>query len=118
MFKKTINLTLLCSVAVMMNLTLTGCSDAQDPQVNPPNILFFLADDLGMMDLGTYNPDTFYETPNVERLANSGMKFTHAYGTNPVCSPSRFSIVTGIPPGTTPPTGFAGTGPTVFFLQR
>lgn len=60
-----------------------------------PNILFFLADDLGMMDLGTYNPDTFYETPNIDNLADSGLKFHQAYGSNPVCSPSRFSIMTG-----------------------
>ncbi|MFO7776198.1 MAG: sulfatase [Candidatus Hydrogenedentota bacterium] len=60
-----------------------------------PNILFFLVDDLGMMDLGTYNPDTFYETPNVDRLAEEGMKFNDAYGTNPVCSPTRFGIMSG-----------------------
>ncbi len=64
-------------------------------QAERPNVLFIIADDLGMMDLGAYNPDTFYETPNIDALAEEGMKFTQAYGSNPVCSPTRFSVMTG-----------------------
>ena len=60
-----------------------------------PNFVFFLIDDLGFMDIGANNPDTFYETPNVDRLASSGMRFTNGYAANPVCSPTRFSILTG-----------------------
>jgi arylsulfatase A-like enzyme len=60
-----------------------------------PNIVFFLADDLGLMDIGAYNPGTFYETPHVDRLARDGMKFTAGYAANPVCSPTRYSILTG-----------------------
>jgi arylsulfatase A-like enzyme len=60
-----------------------------------PNIVFFLIDDLGYMDIGANNPDTFYETPNVDQLARDGMRFTHAYAANPVCSPTRYSILTG-----------------------
>ncbi|MEZ6067778.1 MAG: sulfatase [Planctomycetaceae bacterium] len=60
-----------------------------------PNVVFFLVDDLGYMDIGVYNPDTFYETPNVDRLAASGVRFTNGYAANPVCSPTRFSILTG-----------------------
>ena len=71
-----------------------------------PNILFILADDLGMMDLGAYNPDTFYETPNIDRLAGEGIKFTQAYGSNPVCSPTRFSIMTGRYPSRHDATNF------------
>jgi Sulfatase len=41
-----------------------------------PNIVFFLADDLGFMDIGVNNPRTFYETPNIDRLASRGMRFT------------------------------------------
>lgn len=60
-----------------------------------PNVVFILVDDLGYMDIGANNPNTFYETPNVDRLAASGMKFTNGYAANPVCSPTRFSIMTG-----------------------
>ena len=60
-----------------------------------PNVLFILVDDLGYMDIGANNPDTFYETPNIDRLAASGMRFTDGYAANPVCSPTRYSIMTG-----------------------
>lgn len=60
-----------------------------------PNILVFLVDDLGYMDIGANNPDCFYETPNIDRLAASGMRFTDGYAANPVCSPTRYSLMTG-----------------------
>lgn len=60
-----------------------------------PNVVFFIADDLGYMDIGANNPETFYETPNVDRLAREGMRFTSAYAANPVCSPTRYSVMTG-----------------------
>ena len=60
-----------------------------------PNFVFFLIDDLGYMDIGAYNPGTFYQTPNVDRLAATGMRFTDGYAANPVCSPTRYSIMTG-----------------------
>ena len=64
-----------------------------------PNILLFLVDDLGWMDIGANNPHTFYETPNVNRLAATGMRFTQGYAACPVCSPTRGSIMTGrVPP--------------------
>ncbi|WP_166831304.1 sulfatase [Thalassoroseus pseudoceratinae] len=59
------------------------------------NVVFFLVDDLGYMDIGANNPDSFYETPNIDRLAASGMRFTNGYAANPVCSPTRYSIMTG-----------------------
>lgn len=61
----------------------------------PPNVVFVLVDDLGYMDIGANNPQTFYETPHVDRLAATGMRFTNGYAANPVCSPTRFSIMTG-----------------------
>lgn len=60
-----------------------------------PNILFILADDLGQMDIGAFNPKTFYETPNIDTLARRGMKFTQGYAACSVCSPTRGSIMTG-----------------------
>lgn len=59
-----------------------------------PNIIFMLADDLGWTDLGCYG-SKFYETPNIDRLAREGMRFTQAYTAGAVCSPTRGSIMTG-----------------------
>jgi arylsulfatase A-like enzyme len=59
-----------------------------------PNIVFVLADDLGARDLGCYG-STFYETPNLDRLAARGMRFTDAYAASSVCSPTRASLLTG-----------------------
>ena len=60
-----------------------------------PNFLFILVDDLGYMDVGAYNPDCFYDTPHIDRLAAEGMLFSDGYVANPVCSPTRYSIMTG-----------------------
>ncbi|HIQ22621.1 MAG TPA: DUF4976 domain-containing protein [Planctomycetes bacterium] len=70
-----------------------GLSQAGEGQ-RRPNFVFFLVDDLGWRDLGCYG-STFYETPNLDRLARSGMRFTDAYASCPVCSPTRASIMTG-----------------------
>jgi arylsulfatase A-like enzyme len=63
---------------------------------HPPklNFVFILIDDMGWKDLGCYG-STFYETPNIDRLARQGMRFTDAYAAGPVCSPTRASILTG-----------------------
>lgn len=58
------------------------------------NLIFILADDLGWRDLGCYG-SSFYETPNLDRLAKQGMRFTAAYAACNVCSPTRASILTG-----------------------
>lgn len=59
-----------------------------------PNILFILADDLGWGDLSCYGrPD--YKTPNLDRLAAEGTRFTHAYSASPVCTPTRCAFITG-----------------------
>src|SRR3984885_3136320 len=60
----------------------------------PKNVVFFLVDDLGWRDLGCFG-STFYETPHIDRLAATGIKFTQAYAACPVCSPTRASILTG-----------------------
>lgn len=64
-----------------------------------PNIILILIDDLGWRDLGCYG-STFYETPNLDRLAQEGMRFTDAYAACPVCSPTRASLMTGKYPAT------------------
>ncbi|MEM8946827.1 MAG: sulfatase [Planctomycetota bacterium] len=62
---------------------------------DPPNIVVILVDDLGYMDIGANNPNCFYETPHIDALATSGMRFTDGYAANPVCSPTRYSLMTG-----------------------
>ena len=62
-----------------------------------PNIVLILADDLGWRDAGCFG-STFYETPNIDRLAARGVRFTQAYAANPLCSPTRASILTGLYP--------------------
>ena len=69
-----------------------GCK--QDHKALKPNFLFVLADDLGYHDLSVTGSQ-YYETPNIDRIANEGMTFTEGYATCQVCSPSRASILLG-----------------------
>lgn len=71
----------------------------------PKNFVIILIDDLGWADLGCYG-STFYETPNLDRLAKEGVRFTNAYAAAPVCSPTRASIMTGKVPARTGITNF------------
>ncbi len=75
-------------------LAIAARGSAAEPS-RPPNFVFFLVDDLGYMDVSCNHPETFYETPNIARLASTGMRFTNGYAANPVCSPTRYSILTG-----------------------
>lgn len=70
------------------------------------NFIFFLADDLGYMDVGFNNPKSFYETPSIDSLAGDGMVFTDFYAASQVCSPTRASILTGKYPARTDTTNF------------
>lgn len=72
-----------------------------------PNIVFLLMDDMGWKDLGVYGSE-FYETPNLDRLAANGMRFTDAYAASPVCSPTRASILCGKYPATVGVTDWIG----------
>ncbi len=64
-----------------------------------PNILLILIDDMGWRDLSSCG-SSFYETPNIDRLAREGMRFTDAYAACPVCSPTRASLMSGKYPAT------------------
>jgi len=70
-----------------------------------PNVVLILIDDLGWSDLGCYG-STYYETPNIDRLATQAMRFTDAYAACPVCSPTRASLMTGKYPATANLTDF------------
>ncbi|HEY5550279.1 MAG TPA: arylsulfatase [Opitutaceae bacterium] len=65
-----------------------------------PNIVFIMADDLGYGDLGCYG-STEIRTPNIDRLASQGTRFTHAYSGSPVCAPARCVLMTGLHTGHT-----------------
>lgn len=62
---------------------------------NKPNIVFFLADDLGYGDISCYNPESKIITRNIDKIACEGMRFTDAHSASAVCTPSRYSILTG-----------------------
>ncbi len=70
---------------------LYSCSTKQQQ----PNFVFILVDDLGWADVKCNYPESFYDTPNIDKLAESGVRFTNAYAANPVCSPTRAAIMTG-----------------------
>lgn len=83
-------------LAVVVGFVLAGWSVfAQKTSFKtPPNIIVILADDLGWSELGCYG-NRFNETPNLDRLAAAGMRFTQAYATAPVCTPTRIALMTG-----------------------
>lgn len=100
--KKITHWTVLVSLLAVVGFQV-GCSPAETKR---PNILVFLVDDLGYMDIGANNPDSFYETPHIDGLANSGMRFTDGYAANPVCSPTRYALMTGKYPTRVDATNF------------
>jgi arylsulfatase A-like enzyme len=85
------------SFFAVLFLGLQGCinnASEKGDRTKKPNIVFILVDDLGLHDLSVTG-STYYETPNVDRLANGSMIFTQGYAASRVCSPSRASILTG-----------------------
>ena len=80
-------------------LSLFACLSLTGQEKTMPNIVFFLVDDLGWSDIACYG-SSFYDTPNVDKLAEQGVRFTDAYAACHVCSPTRASILTGKYPAT------------------
>lgn len=70
-----------------------ACAAADAPS-RRPNVIFILADDLGYTDLGCYG-SRYYETPNIDRLAKEGMRFTDGYACGPNCAPTRAALMSG-----------------------
>lgn len=82
--------------SVVLFLTLFACNQINKPHNlnnQKPNIILIMADDLGFETLGVYGGSS-YKTPNLDQLANDGMRFDHCYST-PLCTPSRVQIMTG-----------------------
>ena len=81
------------SFAGLMLLHLSALAQKSDG--NPhPNIIIIYADDLGYADVSCYGGKSI-STPNIDRLASSGLLFTNGHATASTCTPSRFSILTG-----------------------
>src|SRR5881227_1335661 len=75
-------------------LAMLSARRLQQQRAMPPNILYIMADDLGYADISCYGRRD-YTTPNIDRLAADGMRFTQAYANSAVCTASRVALITG-----------------------
>lgn len=88
----------LSALPVFVLMIVSGYPQTPEPRIGPspkPNIIYILADDLGYGDLECFNENSKIKTPNLNRLAQEGIRFTNAHATSSVCTPSRYSILTG-----------------------
>lgn len=83
--------TILLKIIILSCILATGCAESQPSK---PNIVFILADDLGYAQIES-NGNKYYATPQIDRIATEGMRFTNAYSAAAICSPTRASIQTG-----------------------
>ncbi|MCW8832114.1 MAG: sulfatase-like hydrolase/transferase, partial [Colwellia sp.] len=93
---KLVSLIALCFVVIACSKTDNSPIVKKDIS-QKPNIVFILVDDLGWRDTGVYG-SAFYETPNIDKLAHAGTRFTDAYSSAAICSPTRAAIMTGKSP--------------------
>jgi arylsulfatase A-like enzyme len=94
---KALTMRYLCKVkCLFFTFFFVFCVEAQNTLENPPNIVWISVEDMGPI-LSAYGNKVVH-TPNIDRLANEGVKYTNAYATVGVCAPSRFSIITGMYP--------------------
>jgi len=83
-------------LSLFMIFVLWGCAEKQPQKTEYPNVVIIYADDLGYGDVQSYNPvNGKIPTPNIDRLAAQGMRFTDAHSSSAVCSPSRYTLLTG-----------------------
>jgi len=90
-------LSLFIFAPVLILALLEACDEGQreeNKERNLPNVIFILADDLGIGDVGCYGQQ-FFKTPNIDLLAAEGMRFINHYSGAPVCAPSRCALITG-----------------------
>ncbi len=93
--KRFLSITLALALVIILN----SCKPSQqsDYDFTRPNIVMIVTDDMGWHDLSVYGSE-FIETPQLDQLANDGLRFTDAYAAAPLCSPSRAAIMTGLHP--------------------
>lgn len=95
----------MCIVISAAHACYATSPNESQPQQRPPNIVLFFMDDLGVYDLGCYGR-TEHQTPRLDRLAQEGVRFTCAYTAQPICSPSRAGLMTGLYPARLQLTNF------------
>lgn len=83
-------------VIISVSVFYTCQKDTGSNSINPPNIIFILADDMGYGDAGCYGNTNLVPTPNIDRLAKEGVRFTDGYITAPLCAPARYGLLTGV----------------------
>ena len=83
----------------LLSILFIGCEDLQEKNNKEikPNIIVIYTDDLGYGDVSAYNKGTL-NTPNIDKLANGGIRFTNGYASSATCSPSRYALLTGTYP--------------------
>ena len=74
-----------------------GCKSEKNYSSKNPNIIIIYTDDLGYGDVSAYNKGTL-NTPNIDKLANEGIRFNNGYASSATCSPSRYALLTGTYP--------------------
>lgn len=101
--KKTVYLNLLI-ISIALAAIVSCTSRSPDPVIQKPNIIYILADDLGYGDLGSYGQENI-KTPNLDRMAEEGIRFANHYSGSTVCAPARSVLMTGLHTGHTPVRG-------------
>ena len=86
---------LLLLASLVFSACFLACTETDSKSEKHPNIIYILADDLGYGDISAFNPGGKILTPNIDEIAAEGMIFTDAHTTSSVCTPSRYSILTG-----------------------
>ena len=76
-------------------LFVRGCGKGSGTSSSLPNIVFIMADDMGYGDVSCYNAESRIATPNMDRLATEGVRFTDAHSPSAVCTPTRYGVLTG-----------------------
>ena len=97
--------TLLVIVTILLTFSLSGAPMSK--RGKRPNIIFIMVDDMGYHDLGCYGSKTIH-TPNIDRMAAEGLRFTDCYSGDAVCAGSRSTLMTGLHKGHTPVRGNSG----------
>ncbi|MBT3383210.1 MAG: arylsulfatase [Prolixibacteraceae bacterium] len=87
--------TLLFASILISLLILNSCENNNNMELDHPNIVYILADDLGYGDVSSLNPDSKIRTPNIDKISQEGMVFRDAHSNSSVCTPTRYGILTG-----------------------
>ena len=80
---------------IFLALALISVTNSRSTASERPNVIYILADDLGVGDVRSFSPNSPVDTTNIDRLAQAGMRFTNAHSSNAVCTPTRYSLLTG-----------------------